>query len=445
MTSSKLALLGLLFALISTSIRADVSIEHGGEPVGSDRSDSSALKIELDQLNSKIHQLEHHIEGKSQELKTKDDLIAQKEKVIQEKSGSIASLQSEVSSLQKKRKIDAAEQVGKAHARVDELEKQIDELKKELETRENEKDVLKSRASEAEKKAKELNSKLENLQKINDEQKSKIRKTERALKVAEEEMMKAKLEATSKSRELTEVHGAWLPSWLAVHLIHCQSFLETHWNELGKPSMDLAYQKALEKKAQAEKWAKPHMETIKTKWIPATKEQFLVMKTQVEPHVQSITTKTIEVYEVSKAAITPHVVRVQEVVDPYFQEAKKFSKPYIDQVATLTKPHLDKVRAVLKPYMKEIVLAYGKFLESASTHHHQVQGNVQEILKKHELTRTLATKELVWFVASALLALPIIILSRICSAIFCNKAKKPVRNAHSNHSRRKAKRGHPDK
>ncbi|XP_038696822.1 apolipoprotein A-IV-like isoform X2 [Tripterygium wilfordii] len=421
MTVSKLALLCVLFAIICTSIRADVSIEDGGEVVGSDRSDSSALKIELDQLKSKIHQQESRIEGKSRELKTKDDLIAQKEKVIQEKSDSIASLQSEVSSLQ--------------------ACKQVDELKKELEEQEKEKDVLKARAIEADQKVKELSSKLENLQKINDAQKSKIRKTERALKVAEEEMMKAKL-ATSKSRELTEVHGAWLPRWLAVHLIHCQ---------------------ALEKKAQAEKWVKPHMETIKTKWIPATKEQFLGMKTQVEPHVQSLTTKTHELYEASKSAITPHVVRVQEIVDPYFQEAKKFSKPYIDQVATVTKPHIEKARAVLKPYTKEIVHAYGKFLEYASTYHHQVQGNVQEMLEKNELTRSLATKELVWFAvrvcwhyASAFLALPIIILSRICSAIFwsytyylpylCNKkAKKPVRNAHSNHSRRKAKRGHPDK
>ncbi|XVE71385.1 hypothetical protein DITRI_Ditri10aG0146000 [Diplodiscus trichospermus] len=439
MATSKLVIFSVCLALIFNGITADVSIEPVLE--SEDASDSSALKMELDQLKSKIRLLESNVEEKTRDLKTKDEIIKQKEKIIQDKSDSIASLHTELSSLQKKGPSDAEEQVGKAYAQVLELQKQVDKLKTELEATLKDKESLEARAAEAENKLTELNLKLENLQKINSEQKNKIAKTERALKVAEEELIKAKSEATSKANELMEVHSAWLPPWIAVYLIRGQ----THWNEHGKPAMDMVIQKALEKKAMAEKWAEPHAEAIKTKWVPAVKDKWLVVATYAEPHVQSLTAKTVEVYELSKTAITPHIIKVQEVVDPYFQEAKKFSKPYIDQVATLAKPHVDKVRVVMKPYTKEVVNAYGKFLESATTYHQQVQASVQETLKRHELTRPLATKELEWFAASALLALPIIILFRTCSAIFCKKAKKPARHANTSHGRRKAKRGHPDK
>lgn len=45
----------------------------------------------------------------------------------------------------------------------------------------------------------------------------------------------------------------------------------------------------------------------------------MVVKTNAEPHVQSLSKKTIEVFEASKSAVTPHVVRAHEFIYPYFQ------------------------------------------------------------------------------------------------------------------------------
>ncbi|KAI9106584.1 hypothetical protein K1719_022112 [Acacia pycnantha] len=447
-----LVLLALFLALISAHIRADVSIDGGGEQDGSvggngvdSDSDSSVLEIELKQLRSKIQIIESQISERSQEVKKKDVVIAEKEKIIQDSSNTIESLQKDIVALQKKGTSDAEEQVGKAHARADELEKQVGKLKRELELQNKEKVALEARVNEAEKRILDLNLKLADLQKINEEQKKAIRKSERALRVAEEEMVKAKLEATSRREELSQVHGAWLPPWLALHLVHCKSLVEAHWNEHGKPTWEMISQKAFEKKVQAEKWAQPHVETIKTKWVPAAKEQWSVLKTSAEPHVQLLTAKTVEVYKVTKDAVTPHFNRLQEFIDPYYQEAKTFTKPYIDHVAVAAKPHVDKVQVALKPYTNKAIHAYGKFLESATSYHSQVQATVQETLKKHEITRPLATKELEWFAASAILALPVILLARVFSAIFGKKGNKPVRNVNSHHARRKAKRGHPDK
>lgn len=61
MAASKLAILSIFLALIFSQIRADVSVQGEEDaplkPVRSDGPDSSALKIELDQLKSKIHTL----------------------------------------------------------------------------------------------------------------------------------------------------------------------------------------------------------------------------------------------------------------------------------------------------------------------------------------------------------------------------------------------------
>ncbi|XP_019703631.1 uncharacterized protein [Elaeis guineensis] len=417
MAASKLLMVSIVLWLLMVGIRGDAEVEDGTVAEAYD----SPLKLEIKQLKSKVAGLESSILDRSDEAKIKDERIAQLERIIKEKSATMASLQSEVELLQKKGVVDAQALIGKADARADELEKQIEKLKNEIETQTGKGDAYEARAGEAEKKVQELSLKLEN-----------------------EELAMMQLEARSKSDQLREVHGAWLPPWLASHIARCQDLAVTHWNEHGKPALDVFLQKASEKSTQAQKWVEPHMETARTKWIPAVKEQWLTLITYIGPHVQMVSVKAIELYRVCTNTVTLHVVKVRELGSPYFQEAKKFSKPYINQVAAVSKPHVEKVRLVMKPYTKYVAHAYAKSLGSATAYHHQVQAAVQEKLEKHELTKPLATKELVWFMASALLVLPVFFIYRIFSSIFCKKTRTTP-NASANHASHKHKRRHAGK
>lgn len=55
------------------------------------------------------------------------------------------------------------------------------------------------------------------------------------------------------------------------------------------------------------------------RWVPAVKEQWLMLTTAAEPYVQLATTRALEFYESSKTTLAPHVVKVQEIANPYFQ------------------------------------------------------------------------------------------------------------------------------
>uniref|UniRef100_A0A7N0URM9 Uncharacterized protein n=2 Tax=Kalanchoe fedtschenkoi TaxID=63787 RepID=A0A7N0URM9_KALFE len=428
----------LLFVAVAAAVLcAGVRAQEAEEAVGSVGLDSEGLKAEIEQLKSRIHALELEKSSIALDLKHKDVIIYQKDSDIKEKSEKVVKLQSDLAAIQGKGTSDAEEKVAKAEARVADLQKQVANLEAKIGKQYKEKEAAEARAALAVQQKNELSAKLEELQKTVDLKQAKIRKTERALKAAEEEIIKIKSEANSKIEELLEAHGAWLPPWLASHLVRYQA----HWDEHGKPAVDFAFQKAWEKKSEAEKWAEPHLEVVKTKWIPALKEYWLLIVAHVEPHVKAVQAKSIKAFEASKKAVTPHIIKLNENVYPYYQEAKRVTKPYIEQVASISKPHVEKVKTALKPYTEEAVKHYGNFLESASIYHSQVQAHVKQTLKKHEWTKPFATKEFEWFAASAVLALPVMILFRIFSSACSKKSKRPSKHAH-HHGRRKAKRGH---
>uniref|UniRef100_A0ACD5XUS6 Uncharacterized protein n=1 Tax=Avena sativa TaxID=4498 RepID=A0ACD5XUS6_AVESA len=409
--------------------------------------EAAVLAAELGQLRAKVSALEESIVAKAQELKSKDGGIETLESVVGEMSQNIATLQSEIASLQSKGSIAAEEQAGRVNGRAIELENQIEKLRKDIAAQNSKKATMEARASNAEKKVQELNAKLERLQKTSAEQKRRVQKTQQALQVAEEELMKVQLETSKKSEQLGEVHGAWLPPWLATHAARSMELMSSQWNGHGKPAFNSLLQKASEKSVQAKEWAKPHVETAKMKWIPVIKENWVIAKTNTEPYVQMVSAKSVEVYQASRDAISPHVLKAHEFADPYFQEAKKLSKPYIDQVAKASKPHVEKLKTTLKPYTKEAGHAYEKFLETATLYHQQAQSTILDYMHQHELLKQFVTGELVWYLASVWLLMPVYVLYILVKETFCTrrKQKKPPRSDKANHGHRRHKRRHAEK
>ncbi|KAL2481959.1 DNA repair ATPase-related [Abeliophyllum distichum] len=379
---------------------------------------------------------ETRVDEKLRELRSKDESSKQLEKIAEEKSNSLASLQSEVQLLQEKGSLDAKELVGKVDEQASKLEKQIVNLKKEIEVQNRKTDELETRANVAEKKIEGMNLKLESLRLINDEQRSKIRKAERALQVAQEEMVKDKLKASSISQQLNEVHQAWLLPWFSAHFGYCKTIVVANWKEHAKPALDLTIEQALEKLSEVEKWAQPHFETFKTEWIPAIKECCMAFVSNIEQQLQSLTTKAFDFYQVTKGIFVPHIVKIQEIVDPYFQEAKRFTKPHIDHVSRIAKPHADKARVFLKPYSNEVLRNYKKIAENVRIYHSQVQANLYETLNSYEFTKPLATEELLWLMASILMALPVVFLFRI---LLRKKPRKRTHKTRTSHTRRRLK------
>lgn len=470
------------------------------------KASSAVLAVELERLKSETSKLELILEEKEIDLNIQSNLIAEREKEIEYKSQAITSLQT-VANLQKKESGDENTQIEKVYARISELEKKVESLKGSIRNQKQELNSLELRADGEEKKSQkqfikyekkkeswdeksqmemayarisELEKKVENLEesirnhkqelsslelrvveakKKAHEQLSKhekmenfvaerwiqIRQTEQALQLAEAIMLRAQAEAAAKTDALMKAYGALLPPWIVVHLLEFKALVASYWAQHGEPVIKLLIKKVSEKVAAANEWAKLHFDVM-IKWGPAMRKQCQQLTIFVSPHLKSVKARSIERFETLRNAIHPHIIKGRQFLEPHAQLVRKFSRPYIAKAASLIQPHLDQARIVLSPCTEQAAAAYRRFLSSATAYHYQLQSFVRQTLNKYELTAALATKELSWFLASALLALPLfgilMLYLSICSAN--RKAVKPVQWIHTGNAHRKPKQRHTD-
>ncbi|CAE6168516.1 unnamed protein product [Arabidopsis arenosa] len=344
----------------------------------------------LNELKSTVSALQSIIKEKNQELLSKEEKIRGLELYIREKS---YLFESEIDFSQFENPVKHASEV---EEKVYELQKQVFGLKREVEMQRTSR--LEMEAEIAEIKVAELSSNHEN------------------------------------------IDGKWFLSKLGLDTDKTQAYLMTLWHQHLSPTLHITLQTVSQKIEQVQKWSEPHIETLNSQWIPSIKDTFVTLTIYLEPKVQYLTDKSIEVFYTSKQALTPHLIQGFDVSYYYLEVIRTHTHPYTTRIMTLTKPHLERVQVALEPYTENVRHGFKKLVNSTKIYHQQAQ----EMLKNNEITKPIATMDLAWVGATALIGFPLIFIIKLLSAVSNPKRKK--RYSHKKEPTigyRRAKRRHP--
>lgn len=176
-----------------------------------------------------------------------------------------------------------------------------------------------------------------------------------------------------------------------------------------------------EKTLATQRWLKGHLETIKVNigqsWSVLKGPWEKAMST-VGHQAETLRDKATECFEAAKTFLLPHLTKAQKRVMGVLQATKDLSGPYMDKAIEVLQPHLNKAQQLFKPYTGKITRYYRKSVKHATKYHLQVQRQVRKTLKKNKYLASIASKELVWFLASALLIMPLYGILVLLSSVF---------------------------
>ncbi|KAG0527362.1 hypothetical protein BDA96_06G227100 [Sorghum bicolor] len=313
-------------------------------------------------LRSKVASLEDEISRRKEET-------SELESVVRDRTAQMATLVGDLELLQKLNLGDD-ESVMKANTHDGMLEKQIERLGNDLEDQIRKGESLEARAIEAERSLEEFGRKLEHAEKTNIDQKKKIQDLSDRLQYAEDKLSTLENEAKSKAEELAKVHGMWLPHWLSVRVLRYQ------------------------------------------KLVPVAKDHLDALRNTTAALASAVANCTSTAYRVCRDVIQACAVTAGGFADNYWQ-------PYLSRIVAASEPHLSRASVVLEPYMRPATSAWRSLVSFTSEYHHQVQNGVKRLLEGNELLTPLSVSadKLAWITAPALLALPVLSIYKIVSAI----------------------------
>ncbi|BBN05574.1 hypothetical protein MPTK1_3g14300 [Marchantia polymorpha subsp. ruderalis] len=429
---------------------ADAGVDLESE-VDTGLSKSAPLLKEIDRLKELVGGLEKSLKEKDESLKEKSILLEKKEEHINVIDSELLSLKAEKGYKDTLSKLES--ELEAALVKAKELESSVLQAQKESQEAEKNVKSWEKRALAAEKSLNDLEAKHEETHKSLLEQRKRAQSAEQTLKIAEAAMLEAETKAHTRTKELLKVTNQWLPHWASTRVGQLQANAVTKWRRHAKPRVELLLKSASQKAAEAQDWAKPHLESVKSSVVPAAQQHWRTLADSLGPHVQTLRSNTLKGYEVVRTEylgkaqeyVKPHVDTIVEASRPYVGMIQEHTRPYVDQISTLTKPYLDQARQIVNPYVEKAAPYYRDAVSAAVRHHKNLQETVRSNLAKHDLGNSLVSQELVWFLASALLALPVLTLFLAFSSAFAGKKKQPKRKSTASGTQGTKKRSKRDK
>ncbi|CAM6097363.1 unnamed protein product [Calypogeia fissa] len=420
-------MLGFLFVGMAFG-DAGVVVEGEEIGVGSGGDKVAPLIREIERLKEKVATLDSSLEKKEAHISVVEKELA----VLKEQKAGHGGEKETLSKLE--RELDSMA------FRVRELEDQMHAATKDSEQANKYAQALTKRAESAEETVRDLTAKLEKSRSSLSASKKHAADVEKTLKNAEKDIAEAETRLKAHGEELSRVHNQWLPPWAASQFAILQSRAKAKWSSHAKPQVDALYKQASKKAGEAHAFVRPHLDRAASTVGPEVRKHWKTVTDSVSPHVELVRSKSSDGYEyvrkeyLGKAQefLEPHYKTVVETTRPYVTLVQEKTRPYVDQISTASKPYLDHARKFVNPYLEKASPYYRDAISAALKHHENLQEAVRKNLSKTELAASILTQELVWFLASALLALPVLIALLIFSSAFGGKktaSRRPKRNS----------------
>lgn len=337
--------------------------------------------------------------------------------ILKRKDRKIKTLEEELQSYQNAKNTANADLAAKLVAATKEntdLNLQVSQLKDELESIKAENFAYWKRAERDEK-----------TRKLIDIEKQKILENVNQIKI--------KLKNTFQSA------GSWLHPWLATEAAMLHSLATSRWASHGAPLVERVQRLETVKAAQTHKFSKlymqKHMLNFSRNVRPVVCSQWKKVKSTVLPEYHEVKKLTSQHVTSCKKYLSPYLSKMQETLEPYMQTVGKKGQPYVERAASFLSPHFDKANVIAGPYVKRVNDHYQFVVTQSSTLHEQLQDSVKETMSKHEMLSLWATKELIWYLSSALLALPVVafllVFSSVLGSTNVHGSKKLIRKHRS--------------